>query len=150
MKTNSSTKKVTIAYWIFTGIFTVLMIMAIVPSLIGAQLIVDIITTHYGYPSYFVFYTGLVKLLGMIAILVPGFPRLKEWAYAGLAFDLISVIYSGIAVGDSVTDWGMMIPYLLILAGSYVCFRKRTNARPAPAPAAPASERVEDRQPTLA
>jgi hypothetical protein len=137
MKTNRSTKKVTIAYWIFTGIFCVLMLMATIPSLLGAKVIVDIITTHYGYPSYFVFYTGLVKLLGMIAILVPGFPRLKEWAYAGMAFDLVSVIYSGIAVGDPVSDWGMMLPYLLILAGSYVCFRKRTNARTAAEPAAP-------------
>ena len=55
--------------------------------------------TALGYPPYFTPFIGVAKLLGSIAILIPGFPRIKEWAYAGLVFDLIGAVYSQIAVG---------------------------------------------------
>jgi hypothetical protein len=56
-----------------------------------------LIHDQLGYPTYFVPYIGFVKLLGCIALLIPGLNKIKEWAYAGLFFDLISSIYSGIA-----------------------------------------------------
>jgi uncharacterized membrane protein YphA (DoxX/SURF4 family) len=52
------------------------------------------------YPAYFVPLLGVYKVLGAIAILVPRFPRLKEWAYAGIIFDLTGAIASIAAVGD--------------------------------------------------
>ncbi len=51
------------------------------------------------YPLYFFAILGFWKALGAIAILVPGFPRLKEWAYAGIFFDLTGAVASCIAVG---------------------------------------------------
>jgi hypothetical protein len=51
------------------------------------------------YPSYFVTILGVWKVLGVIAILVPRFPRLKEWAYAGIFFDLTGAAASCAAVG---------------------------------------------------
>ena len=52
-----------------------------------------------GYPLYFFAILGIWKVLGAIAILVPGFPRLKEWAYAGIFFDLTGAAASCAAVG---------------------------------------------------
>jgi hypothetical protein len=53
-----------------------------------------------GYPLYFFHILGFWKTLGAIAILVPRFPRLKEWAYAGIFFDLTGAAVSCAAVGD--------------------------------------------------
>ena len=55
---------------------------------------------HLGYPAYFMSLLGLWKVLGAIALLVPRFPRLKEWAYAGIFFDVTTAAVSVIAVGD--------------------------------------------------
>lgn len=53
-----------------------------------------------GYPDYFLFPFGLLKITGAITILVPGLPRLKEWAYAGMVFDVVFAAYSRAAVND--------------------------------------------------
>ena len=53
-----------------------------------------------GYPNYFLFLFGLLKVVGAVTILVPGFPRLKEWAYAGMVFDVVFAAYSRAAVND--------------------------------------------------
>ena len=52
-----------------------------------------------GYPSYFLIILGIWKLLGAVALLVPKFPRLKEWAYAGVIFDLTGAVASLFAAG---------------------------------------------------
>ena len=51
---------------------------------------------HLGYPTYLLPFIGIAKLLGVVAILIPGFPRIKEWAYAGFVFDLTGAMYSSI------------------------------------------------------
>ncbi|SMG65112.1 conserved hypothetical protein, partial [methanotrophic bacterial endosymbiont of Bathymodiolus sp.] len=56
-----------------------------------------VLFAHLGYPSYLLPFLGVAKLLGILAILIPGFPRIKEWAYAGLTFDLVGAMYSSIA-----------------------------------------------------
>ena len=58
--------------------------------------------THLGYPPYFLSILGFWKVLGAIVILLPGFLLLKEWAYAGMIFDLTGASASHIAVGDGV------------------------------------------------
>jgi hypothetical protein len=55
---------------------------------------------HLGYPAYFVVILGVWKVLGGGAVLVPRFPLLKEWAYAGMIFDLTGATASHIAAGD--------------------------------------------------
>ena len=69
-----------------------------------------------GYPAYFVTILGVWKVLGAIAILVPGFPRLKEWAYAGIFFDLTGAAASNAAVGGY-GAYGFHILAPLIIAG---------------------------------
>ncbi len=51
-----------------------------------------------GYPIYFISFISIAKLIGSIVIIIPGLNRIKEWAYAGLFFDLAGAVYSGIAV----------------------------------------------------
>ena len=53
-----------------------------------------------GYPPYLMTLLGILKLLGVVALLAPGFARLKEWAYAGFSFDLIGAAFSFAAAGD--------------------------------------------------
>jgi uncharacterized membrane protein YphA (DoxX/SURF4 family) len=55
-----------------------------------------------GYPGYFLFPFGLLKILAAATVVAPGFPRLKEWAYAGMAFDAIFAAYSRAALHDPV------------------------------------------------
>ena len=68
--------------------------------------------THLGYPVYFLTILGVWKILGVVAVLIPKFPLLKEWAYAGFFFVMSGAIFSHIATGDPVKE---NIPALLLL-----------------------------------
>jgi len=76
------------------------------------------IIVHEGYPVYLLTILGVWKLLGAIALLVPRFPRLKEWAYAGLFFELTGALVSGIVrAGDPGTFiWPPIILAIITLA----------------------------------
>jgi uncharacterized membrane protein YphA (DoxX/SURF4 family) len=89
-------KKTKTLYWIFTGLFAAFMAFTAIPDILMAPDAMVFIT-QLGYPEYFVPFIGVAKILGAIAIIIPGFPKIKEWAYAGLAYDLIGAIYSVIA-----------------------------------------------------
>jgi uncharacterized membrane protein YphA (DoxX/SURF4 family) len=122
-------KKTNIAYWIVTVLFAGFMIFSAIPNIMSTKESIDLITTHMGYPAYFIPFIGWAKLLGCIAILVPGFPRIKEWAYAGLAFDLIGATWSSIKLGDPfMGGWVFMLPILAFLAASYILYHKKLNA----------------------
>lgn len=73
-------------------------------------------------------FIGVAKLLGIVALLAPGFPTLKEWAYAGFVFDMAGAMYSHICVGDSPTQWIPIFIPLILLAGSYVFHHKKLKA----------------------
>lgn len=75
---------------------------------------VHVIIARLGYPPYFLIILGIWKLLGAVAVIVPGFPRLKEWAYAGVVFDLTGALVSNLVSG--ITDIGT-IAYLLLMMG---------------------------------
>src|SRR5713101_7411479 len=68
--------------------------------------------THLGYPIYFLTILGVWKILGVVALLIPKFPLLKEWAYAGFFFTITGAVFSHIASGDSVNE---IFPSLLLL-----------------------------------
>jgi len=68
--------------------------------------------THLGYPVYLLTILSVWKILGVIAILVPKFPLIKEWAYAGFFFVMTGAIVSHLVTGDSVTA---ILPALLLL-----------------------------------
>lgn len=72
---------------------------------------VDMIS-HLGYPVYFITILGIWKILGVVALLIPKFPVLKEWAYAGFFFAMTGAAFSHIASGDSIKE---IFPSLLLL-----------------------------------
>jgi hypothetical protein len=67
---------------------------------------------------------SFAKLLGVIAILVPGFPRLKEWAYAGLFYDLAGAVYSSLASAGFMPQMLIMILPISFLFISYFLYHK--------------------------
>ena len=75
--------------------------------------------SHLGYPAYFATILGVWKLLGAIAIVVPRFPRLKEWAYAGFFFDLTGGAASRAYVGDGIADIVAPLGFLVLVAASW-------------------------------
>jgi hypothetical protein len=98
------------------------MLMASIPDILQIPQAVEVFT-HLGYPTYLLPFIGIAKTLGVVVVLVPGFRRLKEWAYAGLVFDLIGALYSHLAVGDGPSAWGFPIIGLVLVMGSYVLQR---------------------------
>lgn len=72
-----------------------------------------------GYPVYFVTLIGAWKVLGGLAILAPRLPRLKEWAYAGIAFDLTGATFSQVAVGNPAAKAIVALVLLAIAATSW-------------------------------
>lgn len=117
-------KKTKITYWIFTGILAALMLFSAIPDILMSPDAVEYITNHLGYPEYFLPFVGVAKFLGVIALLIPGYPRIKEWVYAGFVYDLTGAAYSALAVGDSVLN---VLPLLIgfgLIAGSYIYHHK--------------------------
>src|SRR4051812_22156356 len=112
-------KKIKITYWIFTGLLAVLMTISGIPDVMVVPDAI-VIFKHLGYPAYLIPFLGVAKLLGVVAILVPGFPRLKEWAYAGFVYDLGGAMYSAICVGDPPGKWLPLIIGFIIIFGSYI------------------------------
>ena len=121
-------KKTKILYWIFTGLFATLMLGSAIPDILVSPVAVEGMSKGLGYPVYFIPFIGVAKLLGVIAILVPGFPRIKEWAYAGLIFDLIGATFSIIAAGLPVGAWGFMVLPLTLGTLSYLYYHKKLKA----------------------
>jgi hypothetical protein len=116
-------KKTNIFYWVFTGLFALLMLSSAIPDIISHPMAIQGMHVELGYPLFFVPFIGVAKVLGVVAILVPGFPRLKEWAYAGLFFDLIGATYSILAIGKP--DWLFMVLPLALATASYVFYQRR-------------------------
>lgn len=102
-----------------------------IPDIINNADVKAMLGGHLHYPDYFGPFIGVAKVLGAIAILVPGFPKLKEWAYAGFTFDLLGATYSAISVGDPVSKWAPMLIFFALLAGSYIYYHKRLAAKQA-------------------
>lgn len=81
---------------------------------------------HLGYPAYLMTILGVWKLSGVVVILIPKFPLVKEWAYAGFFFAMSGAIVSHIALGDAVTK---IIPSLLLLTLTVVSWYFRPAGR---------------------
>lgn len=122
-------KKINILYWVFTGLFAAFMLMSGIQNAMVTKESVDVFTA-LGYPQYLVAFMGVAKILGVIAILIPGYPRIKEWAYAGLFFDLAGATYSILQGPISPPVLFMVVPFVFE-ALSYIYYHKRLNAQAA-------------------
>lgn len=126
-----TSKTTNILYWIFTIIFAGLMIFSAIPNIMLDENTMEIFVKGLGYPSYFIQLLGIGKLLGSIAILIPGLNKtVKEWAYAGLFYDLIGAIYSGIAIAKGNVDPAMIGMLIWLVPGilSYIFWKKKLKA----------------------
>lgn len=122
-------KKINILYWTFTGLFAFFMLGSAIPDVLMMHLAIKGIHTDLGYPLYFVPFIGVAKLLGGTVILLPGFARVKEWAYAGLFFDLIAAVYLVKSIGAPTLDWLPVLIPITIGIFSYIYHHKRLNAK---------------------
>jgi hypothetical protein len=120
----------TITYWGATGLVTIVPLLAAFAYLTAAPQAVENFR-HVGYPQQLRVLLGIAKLAGAIVLLVPGLPKLKEWAYAGFTYMWIAATVAHYVAGDGAV---VAAPVLLIaaLAVSYVT---RPVSRRASAPA---------------
>lgn len=106
------TKRNKIIYWVATLWLSLGMVSSGAVQLIKLKEEVDMMT-HLGYPLYFLTIIGVWKMLGVIAVLIPKFPLVKEWAYAGFFFAMSGAVFSHIAAGDGAKEF--FGPILLIV-----------------------------------
>ena len=92
----------TVTYWITTVIVAIAFFVTGIGNLVPfAHIARDM--AHLGYPPYFLIILGSWKILGAVTIVFARIPRLREWAYAGMMFDLTGAAFSRLASGDGVT-----------------------------------------------
>lgn len=108
----------TVAYWSVTGVFCLVLSFSGVSHLFHLDMMVESMTAM-GYPVFFMTIIGFAKLLGVAALLAPGRPLLKEWAYAGFTFNLLGAVASHLFAGDSVGEASRPAGVLLFGAASY-------------------------------
>ena len=84
---------------------------------------------HLGYPPSFAFILGAGKLLGALAIVVPGHQRIKEWAYAGFFFNLTAAAFSPAAVADPAADVIAPLVFLAFVMASWALQPTRAAVR---------------------
>src|SRR5215468_6438553 len=114
MSTKNMGKAAKIIYWIATGWLALGMLSTGLVQLFKAkegQGGVDMIT-HLVYPVYLLTLLAVWKILGVVALLIPKYPLLKEWAYAGFFFAMSGAIFSHIAVSDPIKE---IIPASILL-----------------------------------
>ena len=126
----SRTKSIT--YWVTTGLLAAGLLGSGIQQLFRVEAEGAIAPPYawgivqLGYPAYLLTILGVWKVLGAIAILVPKFPTVKEWAYAGIVFLLTGALFSHTAVGH---PWVEMLPALFLLALTVVSWFLRPTPR---------------------
>jgi len=119
-------KKIKIIYWTSTILFAGFMIFSSIPDILLTEETKQFIT-HLGYPEYIIPFLGVAKILGCIAIVVPSFKKIKEWAYAGLIFELVGAFYSLIKVDGFQLPMTFMILIIGMAVTSYIYNGKLYN-----------------------
>ena len=113
------TRRNKIIYWIATIWLAVGMISTGIVQLLKVKEEVDLFT-HLGYPVYLLTILGVWKIFGVAALLVPKFPLLKEWVYAGFFFAMSGAVYSHIASGNPVNElFGPLLLLILTIVSWY-------------------------------
>ena len=105
----------TIGYWITTSLVAAVCVIGGAVDAAAPPGAVAFLA-HLGYPAYFATLIGVWKVLGGLAVLAPRLPRLKEWAYAGIVFDLTGAAFSHAAVGDAASF--VIMPLVLVALAS--------------------------------
>ena len=118
----AGTKTRTLVYWALTALFCLQMLFTAYAQLRLPQ--VAEAFTHLRFPGYFRVELTWAKFLGVLLLLAPVAPRLKEWAYAGFAINLVSALIAHLAVGDGPQAWGFAAATSVLWAVSYWLWRR--------------------------
>ncbi|MNJ84942.1 hypothetical protein D3C87_24060 [compost metagenome] len=119
------TKRAKIIYWVFTIWMSLGMVSSAIVQLSGMKEEAEMIQ-NLGYPLYFMTLLGIWKILGVVVILAPKLPILKEWAYAGFFFVMTGAAYSHIVSGD---PFSQIFPSLLSLVLTILSWYLRPPGR---------------------
>lgn len=111
--------KRTLLFWLSTVLFCLMMLFSGVVNAMHLDAALEVMR-NLGYPDYVLTILGVWKILGVLALLAPGFPLLKEWAYAGFAFDISGAFFSHLAVGAGLTEALGPLLFLGMGAASYL------------------------------
>jgi hypothetical protein len=112
-------KRNKIIYWVATIWLSLGMLSGGIVQLIRLKEETDMMD-KLGYPSYFLIILGAWKIAGVVAILVPGFVLVKEWAYAGFFFAMTGALFSHLAIGDEAQSYfGPVLLIVLTLVSWY-------------------------------
>lgn len=111
-------KRNKIIYWIATIWLSLGMVSTGIVQLMRIQEEVDVFA-QLGYPAYLMTILGVWKILGVVAILIPRYPLLKEWAYAGFFFAMSGAVFSHFAVGDEALHYFGPVLLLVLIAASW-------------------------------
>jgi hypothetical protein len=122
-----------IAYWVST----LLVVFENAAGFLWAFLRIEylrVMLTHLGYPQYFMNIVGGWQLAGAAALIAPGFPLVKEWAYAGAFFNYVAAFVSHLSVGDGPDKWIPPLVFAVLTVCSWA-LRPSDRRLPSPAPA---------------
>lgn len=119
------TKRNKIIYWIATIWLALGMLSTGMVQLLKVKSETDFII-NLGYPAYFLAILGISKIVGVVIVLIPKFPLLKEWAYAGFFFTMSGAIFSHIASGSAISE---ILPPVLLLVLTAVSWYFRPVSR---------------------
>lgn len=125
MEKKSAINIKSIAYWAITGLLTFILAFSGIGALTRQEFLVEAMQ-HIGFPLYVMPILGTAYVLAAIAIIFPGLPRLKEWAYAGVVFAMTGAFVSHVSIGDAFAD---MAPPLVILALTVASYILRPKSR---------------------
>lgn len=119
-------KKTNILFWVTTTI--IFLMEGVLPAFTSQTELAKEGIRHLGYPTYFGNMLVIFKVAGALTLMIPQIPkRVKEWAYAGFAFDFIAASVSHAAV-DGAGNFQTLFPliFLILLIVSYITYHKRT------------------------
>lgn len=113
-------KTVSILYWTTTILFSIAILMGVIPSEQGKAVMAQL-----GYPMYVLTILGAAKVLGVIGLFQTRYSTLKEWAYAGFTFDILGAAASFAFIGQGIQAIPIVVIFLGLLGGSYYTSKKR-------------------------
>lgn len=117
-------KTTKIIYWICTILVILMMLWSAYGTFFIHDPSADKIMAQIQIPAYLMKLLAVGKIAGAIVILVPGYPRLKEWAYAGYFFDLAGATFCFAASGFAVAQWAFIAVFAVLVLVSYFTYHK--------------------------
>ena len=113
-----------IIFYISTGLLTALILFSVSMYFFSYEDIAPMFT-KFGYPTYIIYPYAIAKLFGLVALWIPSFKIIKEWAYSGFFFAFILAFFAHYMIGDG--EQGAAVVALVLLITSYITNKKITN-----------------------